>query len=55
MVMPESYYEKGLKLIIAERRAYRNLRKNPTDKRIADIWLRASRRLSKHEMSFNTK
>lgn len=51
--MPEDYYKREAHLITAERRATREMVRNPTVK-AAKKWLRASKRLTEHENAFKS-
>lgn len=53
--MPEEYYERGLRLIAAERRAYRKARELATNAKAWQRWERASRKLTEHENAHNPK
>jgi hypothetical protein len=52
--MPEAFYEKGLKLIQAEKRAYKKAREAGADVKLWKAWERASRRLTEHENAHST-
>lgn len=52
--MPEDFYDRGLKLIAAEQRAYRKAFNEPLNKRADAAWRNASKRLNEHINSHNT-
>jgi hypothetical protein len=52
--MGEDYYERGLRLITAERKALRAAKLNPCDATLQAAWVTASRKLTAHENAHNT-
>ena len=53
--MPEDYYETGLRLIAAEKRAYKLARELATNAKAWKRWERASRKLTAHENAHNPR